>query len=171
MEQTLLRNKKAEKLLSIWWFLVIIVVFGAIVAGVYLFFSTDIDIREAESAILSDRISNCLASNGYLEEEFLEEDFDLFEYCGLDENVLDSSKFFVKVEIFNETGNEIKKFESGAKALEADCKIWLDPEIEAKEYPRCVEKEFGIIYLSEKNKETGKIKIMAVSNQKGRRTN
>jgi len=50
-----LKNNRADsKLISIWWFAVLFLIAGGIVAGTLLFYSRGIDVRALESNVLSD---------------------------------------------------------------------------------------------------------------------
>jgi len=48
-----------EKLLSIWWLFTIAMVGAGIVFGVSMFYSAEIDVRNVEAEILSNKILDC----------------------------------------------------------------------------------------------------------------
>src|SRR3989338_10868548 len=69
------RNRKgAEKIISIYWFAILIIIAGAVVAMVSLFYGTPYDVRDAEANILVNKVSNCLSENGKLNKELFNED-------------------------------------------------------------------------------------------------
>ena len=70
----MLKDKKGEKLLSIWWFFVIAVVATGITVGVLIYYSASIDMREAEAELLSEKIFDCVVEEGFVVEEIFEED-------------------------------------------------------------------------------------------------
>jgi len=61
-----INSRGGERVLSIYWFLIFLVVAIAVVSGVYIFFSKPIDVREAEAGILNDKLINCFIENGKL---------------------------------------------------------------------------------------------------------
>jgi len=80
-----INSRGGERVLSIYWFLIFLVVAIAVVSGVYIFFSKPIDVREAEAGILNDKLINCFIENGKLK-NFEISGFDLEDKCGLDLN-------------------------------------------------------------------------------------
>ena len=156
-------KKAGEKLLSLWWFLVLIIIGGGIFIGVSLFYSAEINVKQVEAEMLYDKIFDCFSSQDDLTKIFSDENsgFDIFSECGLNKNVFDNAGiFYLKINFFDETGNQIgKSIEVGDKSLEKDCDV--SKVIFAKHYSGCY-----------KNKEfvDGKsnLEILSVSNQNGR---
>lgn len=67
-------NKQGdERILSMYWFILFVIVAIAIVSAVYLFYSHPIDVREAEAGILADRVIGCIVQNGVLNSGKLDE--------------------------------------------------------------------------------------------------
>lgn len=104
-----MNKKAAEKMISIYWFLILFIVAGAIVFMVSAFYGQPYDVREIEERILSHKVANCLSNGGYLNEDVLSnENFkDRFmEECDLTFNVenqygwTDNSEYYLKVEIY-----------------------------------------------------------------------
>src|SRR3989304_2886447 len=141
-------KKGGEKLLSIWWFAVLAITGGAIVVGVLMFSSADLEVRELESSILADRVLACLSDNGILNRDALNSDpnfkFKLSEACGLDEGILGSG-LYIKANFSGSDGREIKKYSLGDASMEKDCSV--AKTIQAVKYPKCTQrKEAVIIY-------------------------
>lgn len=61
-------NKKSEgeKVMYIYWFLIIIIISIAVVSAVVHVFGSAIDIREAEASLLKDKAIDCLVNKGEL---------------------------------------------------------------------------------------------------------
>ena len=87
-------NKKGtSKMLSLYWFAMLVIIAGGIFAMVVTFFGHPYDIRPLEADILGDKTADCLSrqgvlnqelfneSNGNFSEEFKE---DFLEECGFD---------------------------------------------------------------------------------------
>jgi len=120
-------NKKGEKYLSIWWFGILILIGGFIVFGVLIFYTNYLDIRDIESQILANKISECYL-NEDLTYDSLEEDF--FSNCYLNENLFTGySNYFILVKFPD------KEIKLGNHAFEEYCKI--SGRIRSKNLPKC----------------------------------
>lgn len=98
----ILKNKTgAEKILSVYWFAILVLVAGAIVFMVSIFYGNPYDVREIETGILANNIADCLSENGNLKYELdsnLKDNF--LEICNLNfEN--DKDEYYVEVEFYN----------------------------------------------------------------------
>jgi len=86
-------NKKAdERVLSIYLFIVYIIVCVGVVSGVILFYGAGLDVRIAEAGILSDKVIDCLIEKGNLNENVLKDNFNLLNFCNFD--FKDNSGFY-----------------------------------------------------------------------------
>jgi len=160
-------KKAAEKLLSIWWIFVLAVIGGGIVLGVLIYNNAEFDVRYDDANLLAEKIANCLVEQGKINENFLEDDFNIFSECGLDKEILDSDIFYFNITIFDSSGNSLKEIVSGARSFEKDCGI--SSVTEASHYPRCSIKQENALYVKDGSLENAKIKILAGSNQHGKR--
>lgn len=132
-------NKKAEtKLLSIWWFFVLVIIGAGVVMGTSMFKSDKLDVREAESAILVNRLIDCSINQGKLVEEVFQES-KFFNICGLDSTILDKSTYYyIKISAVDiNTNRTINEISLGNQAFEQECKVAAVAD--AKKYPRCFE--------------------------------
>ena len=159
----ILKNKKAEKLLSLWWFFVLGVIGGGIVIGVSIYSPADTNVNEIESEILGERILNCIIQGGYLT-DFGESD--ILEQCNLDEKMFGKgSDFYFKIEIYRGGElNEGRSIEKGDFSIEKGCPISLSENLEAEKFPKCFLKKENVL------SETGEILnliLLVGSNQKG----
>ena len=161
------KEKKAEKVFSVWWFLVLALVAGGIVAGVFISTSAGVDVREAESLSLYNRLAECLINNGEVIDGFFDEGFDIFDKCGLEKEAINSPDFYFKVNLLNEEGNSMKNLQGGTPAFEEDCRIGRS--VVAKNFPKCTEGKEKVFYYSADEKKSAMLLILTASNQKGRR--
>ena len=168
-----LKNKAGgEKLLSIWWFFVLTVVGVGIVIAVLMFYSADVDIRELESEILYERVSDCIVQDGFLVEGIFNKDFDLLKQCNLNEKIFNEDKLlYINIQIFDEAGNNLREVEGGIEEgnsqFPKQCEF-QEEGVEAKHYAKCFEKDLIVLYNKEGIKQ-GKIKILTASNNQGRK--
>ena len=68
-----INRKGDERVLSMYWFILFIIVAVAIVSAVLIFYSYLLDVRSTEAGVLSDRVADCLSDNGILNEGKLDE--------------------------------------------------------------------------------------------------
>lgn len=162
--QNINKNRKAN-IISIWWFLVLALVGGAIVLGAVLFYSANIDVRKVETEILADKIVNCLKNQKVDNVEFIN-NFDFFKECELRRDAFEQeSNYFVKVSIFEQdTNKELINRKFGNFGMEADYEV-KKAVFSAKNYPESKERDF-LIELSDGSKVV--VRVLCVSNNIGR---
>jgi len=156
-------NYKA-KLLSIWWIFVLAVSGVGIVAGVFIFYSAELDVRGTEASILNQKLFDCLAPQGVLISDFVKDsginpDFDVFKTCMLSEKAFNDENFYFGINF------QGKKIEKGKISYNQDCEaIGLNPKIkDAEGYPKCV-KNMREVSFSGKKFE---LEILTASNNRG----
>jgi len=171
------KNKKGgEKYLSMWWFLVLVVIAGSIVIAVSALNSIEIETKKLEANILTTKIADCLVKEGYINENFLKNNFDIFENCSLNKKLIEENKqqrgnYYLKIEIYKfencsilkekvECKEPLIKKEFGVINFENECKI--KEKTKAKNHPSCNEE---YIYVLNKKNEKLILHIIAGSNQ------
>ncbi|MFA5953657.1 MAG: hypothetical protein WC812_03625 [Candidatus Pacearchaeota archaeon] len=162
------KNKLGEeKIISIYWFLVLILVATAIVLMVNSFYNSPYDVREVESQILSEKIADCidkggklnsqLISNGSFSKEF-EDKF--LEKCSiyLDYNEDGEIQEYFKVDIYNRKNslNPVFNISKGNPNWKSDC--YLEDKDHEK-IVKCVENNF---YSSDVSDNVYLIKILTI---------
>ncbi len=86
-----LRNNKrgSDKMISIYWFVILGLVAAGIFAMVYLFYSAPYDVREIEASILTNKVADCISNKGILNQDLFagegnfSNDFDFISECNL----------------------------------------------------------------------------------------
>lgn len=66
-------SKKGDKIISVYWFAVLIIVAGGVFGMVYVFYGTPYDIREIEAKLLVDKIADCISYAGKINSNLLSE--------------------------------------------------------------------------------------------------
>lgn len=146
-------NKRGadEQLISIWMFIIWIVIAAGIFASLWAFYSDEIDVRSNEANILYSRIVDCISEQGKLVPDFNNE-FDIFSNCGISKQVIEAEeKYYFSVSVFKMNDESLYYVDEGARGLDVLCKAGR-----GKYAPRCLEKT---IYLIDY-----KVKIFTVSN-------
>lgn len=170
-------SKKGEKWLSPWLIFIIAIIAGGLVIGVGVFINAEIDINDIESEILVTNIARCLLDNGYIDEDFLAGNFNLYSKCGLSENLDNSGKYYLKFEVYElkNCNSDIGKITClnaiadsgviGANSIKTLCYIKGSSQVK-KGYPECSER---YIYALNKKDEKLILHIYAGSSQSGTR--
>jgi len=168
-------NKKGtDKILSMYWFVILVIVAGGIFAMVYNFYGAPYDVRGVESEILAEKIADCISKNGIIDSEFfIEEDFNeeigdtFMEKCNFNFNVEsgygedNEIQYFYRVEFYTleEMENPKFNFYGGNKNWENDCFIVGKDDEEYSRLAKCTEKRF---YALKEGKDQYLIKILSV---------
>lgn len=165
-------NKRGgEKLLSIWWFVILGLVGICVVLGVMLFLSTDIDIRTKEAALVYAKFSNCLVKNGFLSNDFLNSGSNIYDLCEIDKKTFETS-FYINMTLKDSSGKLEKEVILGNPQLQKQCEIVFEGKNTAKltaaNYAQCYYNDELVYYANEKV-SSGKISFLAASNNLGGR--
>lgn len=133
-------KKGADKFLSIFWFLILFLVAGAVVYMAFLFYGAPYNIRNTEGQILGDKIANCLTSKGYLDNTIFSPEFknNFLEACHINLDTEDFSdwknnqQYYAGVEIYNFdenvptlTGNELLNLSAGDTNLKTAWEVTI----------------------------------------------
>jgi hypothetical protein len=162
----MIKNKKAaEKIISVYWFVILFLVAGAIVYMVSSFYGKPYDIRGIEAELLVDKAADCVSYGGYLREEVLTPEFkdNFLARCGITFEVEDAygwrqeEQYFLQINFydFNSYPNSDSLFEvsAGNFNLKDFCNIKSDTS------PVCLERE---VYALSKAGTPYTIKILSI---------
>ncbi len=146
--QFIICRKAATKLLSIWWFWILVIVAVGVITATYMFYSGGVDTRQVESEILAMKILDCFIERDKIKFVFNpDSDFDLFGECSLNPDVLNNGNYFIKI-----TLSSVEKT-YGDVSFEKNC--IMAQGLTARHFPRCTEMEIG------------DFKVLAGSNYRG----
>ena len=166
----------AEKIISVYWFVILIIIAGAVVAMVSLFYGSPYDVRVTEANIMINQVSNCLSQSGELNknlfisensEKKFNENFNLKKEC----NLIFEAKFknqpgpsserdeyFLEAEFYDLNNERLFSISEGNSNLKTDCKI-AEGEKKYKRLSKCVDREF---YSLDSENQAYKINILSV---------
>ncbi len=168
-----MKNKRGtDKILSIYWFVVLTLIAGGVFAMVYVFYGPPYDVREIESDIFAQRIADCLSRKGTLNHNlFVEEGFNTeigntfsgdcnfnFE---VEEGYGEEIQYFYRVEFYNvrDLENPAFSFYDGNNNWEMDCYIKKENNKEYRKLAKCTEKR---LYALDEDENQYLIKILSV---------
>lgn len=152
------KNKRADKVISVYWFAILFLVAAAVVYMVLIFYGKPYDVGGIESNLLTNKIAGCLSQGGLLIKENLDTE-NFFSKCKLNFNVEDIydwkeqgqyyfevhvTGFYDAVSIFDVTGGNVNLKDFCGKT--------------GKNLPTCLEREF---YTLDNEKNQFKIKILS----------
>ena len=156
-------DKRADsKLLSIWLFIILGLIGVGIVAGVLIFYSVGVDLREEEALSLNNKIIDVFVDGSYLNEKIFEEGFDITETAGLNRELFfDERLFYLKIDLIDDDGNRVKGYPIilGYEGFETEC------QLPGENFPKC-KKRIISVNRREDNKQY-KLEIITGSNQRG----
>lgn len=109
----MIKGKKGDKVLSVYWFIILFLVAGAIAYMTINFFGKPANIKDIEANALTNKIADCISEGGYLREGILaNEEFktNVLANCNLNFNVEDVSDWKQQKQYYFEFS--INKFDS-----------------------------------------------------------
>ncbi|MBU2612636.1 MAG: hypothetical protein KKB62_02860 [Nanoarchaeota archaeon] len=158
-----LQNKRGDKILSVYWFAILVIVAVGVVLMVNTFYGKGYDVREVEARILAEKVADCVYFGGESNSLLLtpqgtfREDFkdNFLSFCTLN---FDPGKefvrpeYYVEVNFFPDTNLRRSSFvlSEGNLNWKPDCE---EKVADRSKLATCVEKEFfmnapgGAVYL------------------------
>ena len=147
-----LENKKGDKLLSVYWFAILVIVAVGIVLMVNAFYGKNYDIRKEEATILAQKAADCIYFAGKLSPEAFSsqsgfrEDFrdNFLDKCSMNFSLKDTLQrppYYLEIGFF--IGGDLDKqrflISHGNKNWKADCENSVR---DRTKLATCVSKEF-----------------------------
>ena len=142
-------KKGTDKILSIYWFAILIIIAGGIFAIISMFHSSPYDVREIEANLLANKVAECLSTQGKISSlkildtsgDFLLTEANILEICHLNFVVEDelgfkkNPQYYLGLTIFkvSDVTTPVLDISKGNINYKADCQIQ-----ENKEYERLV---------------------------------
>ncbi len=165
-----MKNKKGgDKLISVYWFAILVIIAGGVVMMVNVFYSSPYDVREAEAEILATKVADCIypggkmnllltSPTGAFRESFKDNFMDL---CSLNfdvEGEFERPDYYIEVKFYTEGDLDLQKFEliEGNLNWKEDCNLEEDSR---EKLAKCVEKEF---YAADITNNIYLVKILSI---------
>jgi hypothetical protein len=168
-------NKQGtDKILSIYWFVILTLTAGGVFAMVYIFYGAPYDVRGTESQIFAERIADCISNRGIIDSEFFAGD--TFN-TKIGESFMSKCNFNFKVEEGYGDGNTVQyfyevdfytledlvnskfSFNGGNSNWKTDCFIKKENGKDYTKLAKCTEKRF---YALDNGGKQYLIKILSV---------
>ena len=155
-------DKKGDKLISVYWFVILFIVAAAIVYMAHAFYGKPYDIRGVETDLLISKVARCVSEGGYLKEGVLEGELkeNLRNFCNLNFQVEDSygwrefEQYYVEIEILKfDSSEKILSLQEGNKQLKDFCGQ------NEKNFPFCLERS---LYSLDKDGNSYRINLISI---------
>ncbi len=165
MFKKIIHNKTGDKILSVYWFVILILVAGGLFGMVYVFYGTPYDIRELETKLMIDKIADCVSYAGRINLNLISqgtfnENFNLSTNCNLVFNSEEwaEEQYYAEVNFYkiDNLNNALFKISDGNNNLLTSCEIQQD-----KEYSRLAKCQRGSFYSIDNSNNQYIIKILA----------
>lgn len=101
----------ADKFLSVYWFAILVIVAGGVVAMVLNFYGNPYDVRDVEASRMINQIADCLSDGEKLNSDLLNEN--LLENCHLNfevEEQWEQGQYYVEVQGVSAGNSNLKDF-------------------------------------------------------------
>lgn len=145
----LYKNKRADKILSIYWFAILIITAGGIFAMVYTFYGSPYDVREIEANLMINRIADCVSYAGKMNADLISngefnKENNFLNKCHLvfSSDEWDEEQYYAEINFY-----KIQDIDSPVFSVNKGNNKWL-PSCELQEnkeqerLAKCVEKSF-----------------------------
>jgi hypothetical protein len=144
-------NKKGDKMLSVYWFAILVIAAGAVFAMVYIFYGSPYDIREIEDELLINQVADCVSYAGRFRADLVyegrfSEDFKekILKECHLNfkSSEWETEQYYIELNFYKveNLNNPPFKMSAGNSNWKAYCAIQEDKE--EKKLAKCAEKSF-----------------------------
>jgi hypothetical protein len=145
------KNRRGDKIISVYWFVVLVIVAGGIFGMVYIFYGTPYDVREVEANVLINKIADCvsyagrintnLIYNGQINQKTGE---DFLKECHLNfkSKEWQDEQYYIEVNIYRleNLDNPVLSIDAGNKNWLSSCILQKNKEME--KLAKCVRKSF-----------------------------
>ena len=155
----LIKNKTgADKILSVYWFAMLFIIASGIFAIVYVFYFYPFDVREIETAVLTNRIAECVSNQGILNNDFISNGSEknlISKKCHLNFNSeFDKIQYYVQIDFydfktFTNSSVPAETISDGNENLKSDCELQKSSKNNFKIQSKCSEK--SVYSIDDKN--------------------
>ncbi|MCK9595597.1 hypothetical protein M0R19_00200 [Candidatus Pacearchaeota archaeon] len=133
-------NKKGDKILSVYWFAILIIVAGGIFGMVYVFYGAPYDVREIESDLLINKLADCVSYAGRINTNFISNGVivnnneSLLKQCHLifNSSEWDEEQYYTEIDFYRieNSNNSFLNINAGNNKWLANCAIQENKEFE-----------------------------------------
>jgi len=148
-----LSNKKGDKILSVYWFAILVIVAVGVILMVNIFYGESYDVRKIEARVLAEKVADCIYFGGkpnnlLFSQNVFREDFrdNFMDFCDIDFTPLAGGpatrpEYYFEVNFSEDTNLKTNVFEisGGNSNWKTDCSESI---VGSRKLAVCVSKEF-----------------------------
>jgi hypothetical protein len=138
---------ESEAFIIFWRLLLMTAVVVFILFTVGVTFSAKQDIRDAEAAMVSDKIMNCISEKGIIKSDF-----------NLD-NCIKEGGYYINASLISFDSGFSREVIKGNSLVEVNCKL-IENGAEMKQYPSCLKQVYYVLIDNAGKTEKGKLELM-----------
>jgi len=164
----LIKNKRGDKIISVYWFAILIIVAGGVFGMVYIFYGTPYDIREIEANVLGNQIADCVSYAGKINTALISngrtspkigESFLKMCHLNFKSDEWQDEQYYLEVKIYSlgDLNNSILNITAGDNKWLSSCALQTNRQIE--KLAKCIKKSF---YSIDNSNNQYIIKILTV---------
>ena len=167
LKMGLMKDKKGDKIISVYWFAILIIVAGGISGMVYIFYGTPFDVRGIEANILGNQIADCVSYAGKINAALIsnganpktEEDFLKMCHLNFKSDEWQDKQYYTEIKIYalEDLNNPVLNIAAGDNKWFSSCDLQADKKIQG--LAQCVRKSF---YSLDNSNNQYIIKILSV---------
>lgn len=144
-------NKRGDKILSVYWFAILLVVAGGVFGMVYVFYNSPYDVREIETEALINQVADCVSYAGRFRTDLIyegkfSENFknNILKECNLNFKTTEweEEQYYIELNFYK--AEDLSKpgflMTAGNNNWKEYCAIQQNKE--EKKLPKCTEKSF-----------------------------
>lgn len=158
----MISKKGSDSVISVYWFVILVIVAGGIVIMANVFYSSPYDVRSSEASILASRVANCvyfggkmnsnlISVNGVFKQEFKDKFLDECQMTFNPGKSFSEIEYYIQVDFspFDNPTNKVFTLSAGNENWINDCSI----NVKKNKLPVCVNESFiakgptGKLYL------------------------
>ena len=146
-----LNKKGTDKIISVYWFVILFIVAAGIAYMVFSFYGKPYDIREMEANALIDRVADCVSQKGNLREGVLTEGFkenlnfkveDVYDWKN-------EEQYYVEIDVLDFNSKvKISEASAGNSNLKEFC------ELKGVKLPFCLKRSLYVLGSGESQQQT-----------------
>jgi hypothetical protein len=174
----MLNKRASEKVISIAYILYLAIIGIGVMVIMAQYVNSPVDVRPLEVKALYSNIFDCLTENGFVKEEVMNDNFDIYSFCNLRKDIFKPSKediakdfLWFSFSFVDEKGVLVRSALYGGNSnYQLDCESEINVGKTSEHYSFCVFGNESYNYVA-KDGDVKRLKIVALvsSNNRGER--
>lgn len=164
-----LEKQAEEKMISVYWFVIVVLIAGAVVAMVSTFYGDPYDVRDVEANLMINKFSECVSDSGKLNEDFLnqshlKDNVSLKSVCGFvfekssGQAGNQRSEYYLESQFYEvESEKSLANYSAGSRAFKAQCRTQNETQ-NHEGFAKCVNRT---VYVANDTESAYEVNVLA----------